>query len=66
MPVVLIPVLYGAVAFVVAFLYQLAIKRPLLRAFHFAAIFGLFVFMLISISAFMFGVPDLRPEVVDA
>lgn len=61
MPIVLIPLVYGLVAFGVAFLYQLAIKRPVVRAVHFAAIFGLFVTMVASISAFLFGFPDLAP-----
>lgn len=47
------------VAFGVAFAYQIAIKRPFVRALHWAALFGLFAFIIASIALFLFGVPDL-------
>lgn len=59
MQLLLVPFLCGLAAFVVAFMYQLALKRRLLLAVHYAGVFGLLIFAVTAFSGLMFGFPPL-------
>ena len=62
MPLIIGLSIYFAVATVIAFIYQLWRKRPLVRALHYAVIFGLFTVMVVALLAVVLDILDITPE----
>lgn len=62
MPLILGLLTYFAVAAGVAFIYQLVMRRPLVKAAHYAVVFGLFVSIVVYVAAIALDILDVTPE----
>lgn len=62
MPLIIGLLIYFAGAFVVALAYNLWRRRSIVRALHYATIFGLFVVIVVYVLAIALDILDITPE----